>query len=115
MSIKDTNDFSPQIKVSGLPFMLQGWNTTFNRTDKLSENAPVYKLDRYNLYWMISIIGAIIYKLNGKWVFRRNCDRDPIFVKSDKDGQLTPYGKWECIEPYNRVYEEMSFTVLPVY
>ena len=46
----NTNNFPEQIKMSGLPFMWQGWNTKFELTDEICENCPVYRLYPYTLY-----------------------------------------------------------------
>lgn len=44
------NNFPEQIKMSGLPFMWQGWNTKFELSDEICENCPVYRLYPYTLY-----------------------------------------------------------------
>lgn len=55
------------IKMNGLPFMLQGWNTYFHISDEMSEDAPVYKMEGYNLYWLIPILPVKIMKSGGYW------------------------------------------------
>lgn len=62
-------DYPNHIRVRGLPFMLQGWNTTFYKTEKLSEGCPIYRLDGYKLYFLIDIVGVTIKMRNGKWCF----------------------------------------------
>ena len=45
---KDTTDkptYPEKIRMSGLPFMLQGWNTEFVRTSEESDGCPVYYLE----------------------------------------------------------------------
>jgi hypothetical protein len=64
-------DYPQKIKVSGLPFMLQGWNNIFTKTDS---DEPVYRLNEYTLYGLIPIAPAIIYKLKDRWILRREDD-----------------------------------------
>lgn len=85
--------FPEKIKLSGLPFVLQGWNNVFRKTSEIIEDAPVYTLDMYVLYGTIEIIGLTIYKNGGMWCARRNTDDYSLFEK-EGDDQDTPFGKW---------------------
>lgn len=86
------------IRVSGLPFMLQGWNNIYVKTDRLSEGAPVYELAPYTLYGCIPIIGTRIFKTDGKWRLQRMCDFEPVFTNLS-EVTSTPLGAW--FETYN--------------
>lgn len=81
-------DFPEKIKISGLPFMLQGWDTVFIRC--VDDTGKVYyKLDNYTLYFVIDIIGVRIEKKDNKWCFIRECDYAPLY-RSDY-----LFGDWE--------------------
>ena len=83
------------IKVQGLPFVLQGWNTTFYKTTEVSEDAPVYRLNSYVLYWVFIVDAARIEKINGMWILRRECDApDDAFLRKQYAEQVTPIGIW---------------------
>lgn len=92
---KPTDSWPQQIKMSGLPFMLQGWNNVYYKTGELSDGCPVYRLDSYNLYYFISIIGVRIMRLDGVWVIWRNGDIGPIDIKKyGSSPQGDPFGHW---------------------
>src|SRR5271157_238002 len=86
-------DWPLQLKMSRLPFMLQGWNCTFYKTGGTSEGCPIYRLDPYTLYWTIPIIGVRILKVNGRWIINRDCDysSDATVSKLYND-QASPIG-----------------------
>ena len=69
--------FPERIKVSGLPFMFQGWNNIYYKTSEIADGCPVYSLPSYTLYGFIEIIGVTIYRNNGIWVLQRVCDANP--------------------------------------
>jgi len=57
-----------------------GWNN-----DYILENG-VYRLEPYNLFGFIPIIGVSILKKDGEWRLRRECDLDFIegtFIEND--------------------------------
>ena len=84
-----------KIKISGLPSTLQGWNTTFYKTQEVSEGCPVYKLDPYILYFFVPIIGVTIYRLNGQWTMKRESDSFPMnIIKISNQDQSSPIGEW---------------------
>lgn len=84
----------PAVRVSGFPFMLQGWNNVFVRVD-LATGSPIYWLSSYTLYGFIDIIGCSISKSKEtkKWEFWRNCDDGPLYRKPGDD-QISPVGDW---------------------
>lgn len=88
--------YPDKIKMTGLPFMLQGWNCVFHRVagGRVGEdNTPVYRLEEYTLYFLIPIIGVEIRKEGGKWKFFRDCDYgSPSFQKLGDHS--TPIGTW---------------------
>lgn len=81
------DEYPDKIKVTGLPFMLQGWNTTFDKK-KNDDGEVVYCLNSYILYFFIPIIGVTISKHDDEWRFTRNCDEGP-FIRNNK-----LFGKW---------------------
>ena len=68
--------YTDKIRVSGLPLLLQGWNTTYYKTDRTSNGAPIYRLDPYMLYFVFPIIGITILKRENAWVFIPDCDSE---------------------------------------
>lgn len=68
--------YPDQIRVHGLPFMLQGWNTILTKQEtKDDDYPPCYKLKSYILYGLIPIIGITLYYDENKgWILFRNCD-----------------------------------------
>ena len=87
--------FPSKIQVSGLPFVLQGWNSTYYKTGEVSDSCPVYRLDSYTLYYMISIIGARIMRINGIWVLQRAGDAAPLDINQyGASSQSDPFGYW---------------------
>ena len=69
-----SQEYSEQIRLKGLPFMLQGWNTVYYKTNDERDGCPVYRLNPYVLYLFFSIIGIRIFRQNGQWVMQRDCD-----------------------------------------
>jgi len=68
------------IKVSGFPFMLQGWNNTYYQLDEFKNGKPVYRLYPYTLYYLVDIIGVDIYfDLERGWCIKRHTDDHPLF------------------------------------
>lgn len=90
--------FPESIAMSGLPIYWSGWNNKFHKTSQLSDDCPVYQLAGYNMVGVIPIIGATIYRKDGIWRFRRECDEDePEFLGIRKYGtssQTDPFGHW---------------------
>jgi hypothetical protein len=96
--------FPNKIKVSGLPFFLQGWNNIYMKTNQMSEGCPVYELQGYNLYWVMPIIGVIIYRKDGIWQMQRDCDLHPMGIKKYGGSQEDPFGYWTSgaiVVPYD--------------
>lgn len=84
------------LRVSGLPFMVQGWNGTYIRTGNERNGAPEYALYSYDLYLLIPIIGVTIYKnAEGFWMAHRHCDSPSTvaFCKSGVDSKDSPCGR----------------------
>jgi hypothetical protein len=98
MSTIDTTtaagNFPDYIKISGLPFMLQGWNTHLYRTSETRDDAPVYALRSYVLYWLIPIAEIRVYRSAGIWYMRRTDDPRPIIHKFGTSPQPDPFGYW---------------------
>jgi phosphoglycolate phosphatase-like HAD superfamily hydrolase len=67
MSTTTPDNFPDQIRVRGLPFLLQGWNTVYYKTARMADGCPIYRLDEYVLYGLIGIIGVSIYRSDGIW------------------------------------------------
>ena len=84
----NVGDFPEKIKISGLPLMLQGWNTTFTRC--VDDNGQVYyQLSSYMLYRLFDIIGVRIEKKDNMWHFVRRGDYASMFTS----GNL--FGDWK--------------------
>jgi len=79
------------LKVSGLPFMFQGWNTVFHKTSEIKNEYPVYRLKDYTLYWTIPIIGCFIYFNGNTWFLQR---RDGFVTPWEKQNSTDPTGEW---------------------
>ena len=67
-----------KIRVSGLPLMLHGWNTVFEKTDKTYNGYPVYRCAEYKLYYSICIVSAVILREKGHWVL---CRDDDVYIQ----------------------------------
>jgi hypothetical protein len=87
--------FPRKICVKGLPFMWQGWNTTYYRSDEVEDGCPVYLLDDYTLYFFIRIAGCRLYRQNGIWTFNRRDGPFPNLHKYGAGPQGDPFGEWE--------------------
>jgi len=88
--------FPQTIKVSGFPFMLQGWNSKYHKTSEMSDGCPVYQLNSYILYYFIDIIGVKLFRVDGIWVLQRMCDVVPAMdiKKYGLGPQPDPFGFW---------------------
>ena len=87
--------FPNRIRVKGLPFMLQGWNSTYYKTDQSSDGCPIYRLDQYTLYWFIEIAAVVVYRDGGIWKLSRvdfDCGLD--INKYGQTPQGDPFGYW---------------------
>ncbi|CAH6420445.1 Hypothetical protein HVR_LOCUS1194 [uncultured virus] len=92
---QNNQSFPEKIRMSGLPFMLQGWNNVYHKTDEISDGCPVYNLDSYTLYWFFPIIGVKLFRLNETWRLQRDCDFYPTEIrKYSNEDQKTPMGNW---------------------
>ena len=84
-----------EIRFSGLPLMLSGWNNKYIKQDD-----NTYYLAAYKLYWLIPIIGVTIKKITDKWRLIRDgdcfCDSDDDEIGIYKLGndQDSPIGEW---------------------
>lgn len=103
--MNQSSNFPSKIKVSGLPFLLQGWNSTYYKSSEVNDGCPVYCLDEYTLYWAIPIIGVKLYRDNGVWVLKRNGDPFPGDIKKyGVSPQGDPFGHWShgmYVKPLN--------------
>jgi hypothetical protein len=86
------------VRVSGLPFSWQGWNTIYH--GKMRAGEVVYEMDPYTLYFFIPIASVSIRKLGKKWVLMRRdgcviCKKLDAVDEDDDDNQETPFGNWE--------------------
>ena len=67
--------YPERVRMSGLPFMLQGWNCVFHKSSReTSDGRPVYRLRSYTLYWLYPIIGVRMLREKGSWHLKRDCD-----------------------------------------
>jgi hypothetical protein len=87
------------IKVTGLPFLLQGWNNIFvAKYSEKNSDIPEYVLQPYTLYNVIDIFGVTIAwnEEKEKWQFTRDCDYSPLFY-SRKATPSTGFGAREAL------------------
>ena len=53
--------YPQSVRVSGFPFILQGWNGVYNKIGtNLHNGMPIYRLEPYVLYWFFPIVGATL-------------------------------------------------------
>lgn len=71
-----------EIYVSGMPFMMQGWNGKYKRLTKRAE----FVMQPYILYDTIPIIGTKIFFQNGQWCLQRDGDVSPLFFNDSLEG-----------------------------
>ena len=102
----EEGDVPRRIRVSGLPFMLQGWNTVYDRIDDIGGH-PAYRLRPYTLYRLFPIIGCTIHFSPSRktWIMERDCDagwNDYVMARVsewDYENDYTcdecPCGVWE--------------------
>jgi hypothetical protein len=87
---------SEKLYLSGLPFMLQGWNNEYTK----HETNNTYHLAPYTLYYLFPILGTTISKIDGRWELTRDCDRDHFMGPTHMDiykvgnDQEKPFGNW---------------------
>jgi len=94
--------YPEKIKMSGLPLPLTGWNREFVRTSNQSDGCPIYHLASYKLYKIMSIYGASILRIGGRWFFQREGDPDGEYKLAKHSGCFMcdptpdefPYGDW---------------------
>lgn len=87
--------YPDEIRVSGLPFYLRGWNRTFKRTEEMSEGTPVYRLEPYTIFLVIRVLGVSIRKFSGRWYLMRDCDGEAYSnIYKDSRDQIYPFGQW---------------------
>lgn len=94
-------DWPDEIQMSGLPWMLSGYNTKLVKSNRTFEECPEYVLAPYNMYYIIPIIGLRIAKSNGQWI-ARHYDPDVarygegyyVLAKRQHQSQDTPFGEW---------------------
>ncbi len=93
MSVQTMEEWPEHIQMSGLPFMLQGWNNIYYKSEEMRNGFPVYCLDSYTLYYTIPIIGVKVFYNCDKWVLQRNGDLWTTDIEClEKPNQL--FGKW---------------------
>lgn len=94
-------EYPEEYVLSGLPFMLQGWNGRLYRTFETSDGVPIYRMDPYTLYYIFPIYGIDLKRVDGKWVIKRFIDNEGTYVlqkcRPASHPDPTPVGNW----PYN--------------
>ena len=107
-----------KIRIAGLPIWLWGWCTDLQRTEAMSEDAPIYAVHDYPYffcgYFICMICGIYVRKWNGQWILYRNDDRPDDFVLAkwaDANNQSTPIGRWWGKWVFGWVYDpsKLSF------
>ena len=84
-----------RVRLRGLPWYYSGWNAMFYKTDDMSEDCPVYRMDSYAYLPFLYIKGVKIWKRNGKWIMTPDGQRwdNELGIQSHHDG-YTPLGEW---------------------
>lgn len=91
-----------EVRVSGLPLFVQGWNRIYRRYHKGGiDDTPIYTFDSYVLYWWFfggfNIVPAQLFFSDGQWHLSRF---DGVLVESTKDSYF--------VEPkshYNKLFD----------
>jgi hypothetical protein len=116
MTEQSTIYFPPVVRMRNLPPWLQGWNTTFKRTEKVHEECPIYECKSYTLYWCFPILTAWLVKIEGKWRLIRKCDTwvglnedaDICGISKKGKNQSTLVGAWDGWI-FNKVTENTKY------
>src|SRR3954464_11811286 len=96
--MEDSEEYPSAVRVRGLGFMHQGWNTIFRKTDGVSGGKPVYTMDGYDLYGILPIIPVDLLFMGDKWRFRYASGFDRDFDLGRKDENPTELaGNWKGI------------------
>lgn len=80
-----TNEFPDAVRIRGMDFMHQGWNTIFEKTEELSNGYPVYYMKTYKLYGFFQIFPAKLIFNGTDWTFV-NCGLGFQSVLGKKNG-----------------------------
>jgi hypothetical protein len=97
MSSKPINDDWPDtIYMSGLPYNLSGYNTSFVKSNKLVNERPTYILKPYKMYFVVPIMGVRIYMAGKKWHMEyledQSIEGNVLYKRGTN--QDTPFGEW---------------------
>ena len=85
-------DYPETIRMSGLPFLLRGWNADYSRRKTLSDGVPTYRLESY-VHYIVPIVGATIMRIGGVWTFVPD-NASYTTLEKMSVGSALPCGKW---------------------
>lgn len=88
-------EYPERIRVSGWNLTMMGFNNWYYRTNEIRNGAPVYRMESYNLFYLIPIFAAEISKHND---FMSSWCHDsegtyPIFLRNPTEKGL-PFGNY---------------------
>jgi hypothetical protein len=81
--------------MKGLPLMLSGWNGVYERTNEMSEGAPVYYRPPHRMLIFLQIFGVKLRRYGGRWVLHPDNSGLGGIVKT-RDGHDSPLGHYEA-------------------
>jgi hypothetical protein len=87
------SELPDKIRVSGLPFMLQGWNNVYTKRKRMDGDELVYELHGYMLYWFIHIIGVSVHYRGQSLVFHQGMRLDAPFRVSIRESPWRMAGR----------------------
>lgn len=83
-----------KLRMSGLPFMLSGWNGEYDLVEP-SSLFGVYRREPHTKWYFFTIIGVSIHLFKGYWCLFRDCDNGaPTDIRKLGDDQDSPIGIW---------------------
>lgn len=86
-----TMSYPRQVYVKGLPLLFSGWNGVYEKTDEISEDAPVYYRKPHRMFFALQIIGIKLKKYYGQWVFHPDNGGAGCLTNITDNGPLGEY------------------------
>jgi len=90
------NEWPERVRISGMPFLLQGWNTVLQRGAFSDQGYPVYSVESYELYGLFSIAGMKLEFTDNKGWELMPYNTHPNFYKNgcNEIKDVNPLGSW---------------------
>ncbi len=83
-------DYPSHLRIRGLPFLWQGWNTLLEDTGEYYENKPIYVLQAYRLYGFFEVPEIFLIHKKG-WVL---CESNGTCIGKKKNFPKYPQGRY---------------------